>query len=49
MTCPACGVPSPDGRRFRLERGAPLATACTVCGAANGPAAKPVGSATRAP
>ncbi len=34
MTCPSCGTTNPEGKKFCIECGTPLAHACGSCGAA---------------
>ena len=34
MPCPSCGTNNPDGKKFCVECGMPLALSCALCGAA---------------
>ena len=37
MSCPVCHAPNPDGAKFCMECGAPLALRCGACGTPHGP------------
>ena len=34
MLCPSCGTKNPQGKKFCIECGTPLALSCASCGAA---------------